>query len=176
MAGDPDLETRLQDFDGVALTILTEVRAACGDSPGYLDALLQLCIDPRPNMATGATWLLKAEICAGTTLEGPHLDPLTTGLAGLPTWEAQLHICQAIEGFRLSSAQATAVFDWAATLADHHRPFIRAWSVHAMVVLAEGFPMLVGRAEEALSVAETDAAASVKARARNLRKRLSKTT
>ncbi len=36
------LEERLETFDGVSLTILSEARVACGASPDYLDDLIRL--------------------------------------------------------------------------------------------------------------------------------------
>ena len=167
-----DLERHLLEFDGVAVTILSEARAACRDAPGYSDDLIRLCCDPRAGIAAGATWILKAEADDGARFDATTITPLMTALGSLPSWQASLHVCQAAEALQLSPEQAGAFFDWAASLTDHARPFLRAWSLHAMVITALSFDSYRDAAEAALAAADDDPAASVRARARKLGKRL----
>lgn len=165
-----ELERRLQEFDGVAVSILSEARSACRNDPDFHFELIRLCRDPREHIANGATWIVKAESDDGVHFEPEVLNPLISSLDTLPDWQARLHICQSVDAFVLSRKQAETFFGWAASLADHDRPFLRAWSVHAMVNLSLRFDRLLDGAEAALCAAERDTAASVRARARKLRK------
>ena len=62
------LEQYLADYDGKAVSLLSEARAVCQTAPEYLEELVSLCVDPRPFVSDGATWLLKAELEDGLAL------------------------------------------------------------------------------------------------------------
>ena len=131
MAGKTTLESRLQDYDGVAVSILSEARIACRTAAGFHDDLIRLCCDQRPAIADGATWILKAELEAGVQLSAP---------------------------LRL----------WLSPLLNHQRPFLRTWALDGLCHLPNA-----GQEPEILQhldAMENDPAASVRARARALRK------
>ena len=167
-----ELERRLQDFDGVAISILSETRADCRNEHGFLEETLRLCADTNLNISLGATWILKAESEDGIRFDKDLADLLLNALADVSHWQAKLHILQSVEAFELDKKQARLVFDWATSMADYRRPFVRAWSLHARVVIGMKFGDFFDEAFEALSVAASDSAASVRARARILRKEI----
>lgn len=171
--GMPQLEQHLLEFDGKAISLLSEARVLCRDRPGYIADLMQFCTDPRAHVADGAAWIVKAEIDDGARLDSVALDPLVQHLGAVPSWQAQLCLCQAVSGFDLTADQAALFYAWADTLADHDRPFLRAWSLHARVTISQKHPDFRAQAKAALNAADQDKAASVRARARNLRKGLS---
>jgi len=165
------LENHLLDYDGHAVSILSEARIACRECANYFEDLIRLCFDPRPIISNGATWMLKAEFEDGEKLSAELTAQLIASLEKLQSWQSVLHICQAVEGFELTAAQANVFAKWGAQYADHSRPFVRAWSLHVRAVLGRQFETLQQDAERALTLAEKDPAASVKARARQLRKK-----
>lgn len=167
-----ELEQHLLKFDGKAVSLLSETRIACNSLPGYLDDLIALSFDPRANVADGATWILKVELDDGTRLPPDAIQCIVASLGKIRSWQAALHLCQSVEKLSLTSAQAERFVVWARTYANHTRPFVRAWSLHARVVLGHKFPALEHEASMALQAAEVDQAASVRARARQLRKNL----
>ena len=81
---DTEFEKRLLEFDGVAVSILSEARAAFRDTPDYPDALIGFCIDSRPSIANGATWILKAEAEEGRKFGAELIEPLVKGLNDIP--------------------------------------------------------------------------------------------
>lgn len=164
------LETHLQNYDGKAVSLLSEARVACRNSASYFDNLIALCIDSRATISDGATWILKAEFEDGAVLSPELTELLVASLDKLNSWQAMLHVCQGVAGFRFTSAQADRFVGWAKTLSDHSRPFLRGWSMNAIVVLGQEFAAVRDDAEAALLRAENDPAASVRARARQLRK------
>lgn len=165
-----ELELRLEDFDGVAVSVLSEARAACRDAPDFISDLIRLCLDPRPNISVGATWILKAEADDGTDFPSAEIQPIIEGVDRIEHWQAKLHLCQSVERFDVTEDQAARLFRWAETLKNHSRPFVRAWSLHARVVLGARYDRLKKASLSALYAAENDEAASVRARARNLAK------
>jgi hypothetical protein len=169
-----ELETLLQAYDGKSISILSEARAACRSDPGYLKELINLCSDNHPEISEGATWILKAETEEGLRFGADLLEGLMRNLPALATWPAQLHILQAIDAFDLTEPQAQATYAWATSLADHSRPFLRAWSLHARVIIALRFQQFLPDAKSALCAAANDKAASVRARARKLEALLAK--
>ncbi len=166
------LEEHLQDYDGKAVTLLSQAQVACRDAPGYLDDLIGLCADTRALISDGATWILKAELEAGQELTEPQRARLVAALGQIDSWQAALHLLQSVEMLELLEEEAAAFLSWADGHAAHARPFLRAWSLHARVVLGLRFPDLDIDPEAALSAADADQAGSVRARARQLRRRL----
>lgn len=166
------LEQRLVTYDGKAVSILSEAQAASRNTPNYLYDLVRLCFDPRTTMSDGATWILKAELEAGMDLPSDRVAQIVQSLDHIQSWQAALHIFQSIEYIDVTHEQAVRILDWAKQYAPHARPFLRAWSLHARAVLGQAFPDLKHEVGIALEAAGDDPAASVRARARQLRKGL----
>ncbi|MEM9844307.1 MAG: hypothetical protein AAF965_05865 [Pseudomonadota bacterium] len=168
-----ELEERLESFDGVDVSVLKKARCACHDMPGFFEELIRLCVDPRPAVSDGAAWILKAETDDGQTFRSTLIEPLTKALDAIPSWQAKLSICQSVGGFEMTPAQARTFYRWAEGLSEHKRPFLRAWSLHARVTIGLELNEFKTASEAALAAAEHDTAASVRARARNLREMVS---
>ncbi|WP_306115870.1 MULTISPECIES: hypothetical protein [unclassified Roseovarius] len=166
------LEQRLLEFDGKAVSCLSEAKAACGAGAGYLDDLVRLCFDRRPLVSSGATWILKAELEAGNRLGDSQRGEIVQALHRITSCQAALHLLQVADLLDLSAAEGSDVADWAGQYADHPRPFLRAWSLHSRVTLAHRFAGPGVDVQELLANAAEDEAASVRARAGKLRKAL----
>ncbi|MEM8950998.1 MAG: hypothetical protein AAGA21_20025 [Pseudomonadota bacterium] len=121
-------------------------------------------------MSIGATWIIKAELEEGATLSPALTERLIGSLNRLKAWQAMLHVCQIVDDLQLDADQAGRMTDWAKSLAGHSRPFLRAWSVHVRVALGRRFEDYQHEVDVALAAAERDLAASVRARARQLKK------
>ncbi len=164
------LEDALASFDGKATTILTEIRAAFGDSRSFVSDLVRLAAHDEAHVRDGATWLIKALLDDGIRLTPSQTDDLIGRLSDAPSWQSQLHLSQSIRHLEIPEHLAEGCADWLTPLLHNDRPFLRAWSMDALQHLVRSDPNLAGRAETALSVAEQDPAASVRARARACRK------
>lgn len=156
-------------FDGRALTTLGEIEAACSGHDGYRDHLIALCDDAESPVSSGATWLLKSLLERGGTLTAEETDALCRRLAGLRDWAAQLHVCQSFRYLAIGAPQAEEVARWLSPLLTHERPFLRAWSMDALCSLADQHTAFAKAAKVAHENAGRDAAASVRARARNIK-------
>ena len=165
-----DLRCDLLAFDGKNVTVLSEIAARYDGNLGYLDHLLATADDAEGHISDGATWLIKAYLDAGGELSKPQCEILISKLGKLETWASQLHVCQLVKHLRPNGQQAETIVRWLTPILSHDRPFLRAWSLDALCHMSAQHSAYADRAMDALNAAMEDPAASVRARARNLRK------
>ncbi|WP_298845284.1 hypothetical protein [uncultured Roseobacter sp.] len=162
-----DLRTELAEYDGRDTSTLSEITRRHRDQPGFLTALVALAPDQDTTISDGATWILRAELEAGRTLSPRSVRTLTKVLPRITAWQAQLHICQSIGCIDIPAALVPALGHWLRARLDAPRPFLRAWALDALVGLYGNTPEI----RSLLDQMESDSAASVRARVRNLRRR-----
>lgn len=174
--GGADLETTISDlrrdllaFDGRNLTVLGEIAAHHEGDIGYLDGLVALADATDGRVFDGATWLLKAYLEAGGELTKLQCRMLISKLETVENWTTQLHLCQVVRYLSPNRQEAQEIVRWLLPLLSHDRPFLRAWSLDALYHVSARYSAYANRAEEALNSATRDPAASVRARAKNLR-------
>ena len=165
-----DLFQQLLGYDRKSTESLNRIIEKFESRPRYVSRLIALSASEHPQIACGATWMLRAHIEANGTLSQAQTRKLINELPNITTWDAQLHICQSIGKLDLPANSAEALYAWLAPLIDHDRPFVRAWSLDALCWLARQHSSFRSKAEQALSRAADDPAGSVRARARNLQK------
>lgn len=168
------LEDALRRFDGKATTILSEARVEFGGRRNFLSELVRLAGHDDAQISAGATWLIKNCLEDGERLTQRQTADLVGRLAAIATWPAQLHICQSMQYLKTPPHLAGRCADWLTPLLQSDRPFLRAWSMDALQHLALRSSELTGRAAAALETAEQDPAASVRARARNWLKQMTR--
>ena len=164
------LREALLEYDGKSTAVLSEIAHNYSSDPSYAADLFSLFNDQSKAIADCATWLLKYDLETGKKLNPDLAAELIKAVNALSSWAACLHICQSVRFLDLSKQQAMALATWSCTLLDHQRPFVRAWSLDVLVYLSLKHSVLVNEAKLALGHADEDDAASVRARARNLRK------
>lgn len=167
-----DLRLDLLAFDGRNLTALKEIAARHDGDLGYVDGLVALADITDRQVSHGATWLVKAYLEEGGEVTKSQSRMLISKLETVENWASQLHLCQVVRYLRPSAQEAEAIVRWLWPLLSHDRPFLRAWSLDALCHIAADYFAYADRAEEALNSASGDPAASVRARAKNLRARL----
>ncbi len=168
---DPVLAQRLSEFDGRSITILGEIEAECSDQAGYLDAVIALVDHADANVGAGVTWLIKNALEAGEQLSEQQSRAFFGRAPTTNGWAAQLHVCQSIQFLEVPADLAPELMAWLRPLSESPRPFVRAWSVDALDRLAQQLPEFEAEARSVLEAADADPAASVRARARQIRKR-----
>jgi hypothetical protein len=161
----------LRAYDGKAISILSEARAQLGDDGNLLKKLVTFVDSQEGSVAEGATWLIKNCAESGVVPSPSEVAAVVSRLDAVPTWQAALHVCQTAQFLEFTPDQARQFAQWAARFLAHERPFLRAWSMDALQHTAVQASDLAPLAERALSNAEKDKAASVRARARNARTR-----
>lgn len=164
------LRAALLEFDGKALSDLSETGLRFKQDSHYFKQLVRLAGDRAAHIDRGATWLLKDHLDQGGALAPDLVEPLLRQLLTEPSWGAALHILQSVRHLDLRRIDEPAIFDAMIAYSSHARPFVRAWAVDAMVRMACVFPDQQARARAAIETASRDPAASVRARARHLSK------
>ncbi|WP_298334730.1 hypothetical protein [uncultured Erythrobacter sp.] len=159
---------KLSEYDGKATTFLGEAEAMFSGPDDYLDALVELVGEPNGNLANGASWLIKSAIEKGMVLSEEQTEALIAQLPAMTDWAAQLHICQFMRRLDVKAKRAHDVASWLTGFLGHNRPLLRAWSLDAFGALAETHREFADAFNAALSRAQHDEAASVRARARHI--------
>lgn len=160
------LRAALAAFDGKATTLLCEAKVQLREAPGFWDALFALADDADPMVQSGSTWLIQQSLKCGDLALDDAARALTPRLEGLHHWSAILHVLQTLDLYDRPRAEGPALARFAQTQIDAERPFVRAWAVNALCVLAVQHPEFRAAAETARDHALNDTAASVRARAR----------
>ncbi len=160
----------LSDFDGRSTRPLERFAAAHEPDAEMVSALCEFSASGDQAMQAAATWLLKRYGVTGSQLTPDQNDALLRLLLQETSWFRDLHILQMMDRLVLPESLAPPLMDALAAQAAGSNAFIRAWSVHGAVAIADQHPAFRERAWELLAAAERDEAASVKARARRLRK------
>ena len=160
------LEEALRRYDGKTTEGLAQIRTAFGSQETFLSELVPMAVHKDATVSDGATWLIKALLDDGGRLAGSETEALLGRLDAITSWQAQLHICQAVRHLAVPTHLARNCADWFEALLRSNRPFLRAWAMDALQQLASREAVLGDRAAAALQAAEQDPAASVRARAR----------
>ncbi len=161
------LRAAISEFDGKAVTLLCEAKAQLRDEPGFWAALIDLTDDEDGMVQAGSTWLiLKSLKCKDLAL-ADTAAALVPRLEGLTHWAAILHVLQAMDLYDAQQPDGPALARFAQSHLSSERPFVRAWAVNALCVLATHHLEFREAAETARTTALNDTAASVRARASN---------
>ena len=162
------IREQLASYDGRSVSMLSELAARYQGDASYIDAIISLSADAEGNISDGATHMIKLHVDGGGALSGKQTGALVKNCGAVTSWQAQLHICQVIARLTLSASQAAALAPWLKPLLSHRRPFLRAWALDALCAIAQAHDRFKTQALDALTAAENDKAASVRARARHI--------
>jgi len=163
------LRRELKEYDGKSTAMLDEIAHRWSQQPTYLSALLDTFATDNMAGQNGASWLFKSFVEKGRSIPDDIGESLARQVGCLSDWSAMLHVCQSIQHLTFAEVDARMVGDWSRQLLTNHRPFLRAWALDALVHLSSFDPTLRPDTETALEQAREDTAASVRARARNLK-------
>lgn len=166
----------LADYDGKALSMLGELKARHGNDPNFTSTLIDLMAGVNEMIAGGATWLIKNMLETGNQLDRKQAKAFVDAMPQLNGWQAHLHACQSLQFLPREVLQEAELGLWLEKQCGSERPFIRAWAVDGLVRMHLAKPHsseLFEHATKALSSAQSDESASVRARARKLQKSLS---
>ncbi len=164
------LAQALFDFDGKRTAPLEQFAAAHSADADLIAELCDFAASDDPNLQTAATWLLKRFGVGDAQLSSRQTETLLRLLVDESGWLPRIHILQMMDTLVLPAEMAAPLMNALAAQARGDNTFIRAWSVHGAVALAEQAPAYRASALDLLAAAERDEAASVRARVRKLRK------
>lgn len=158
----------VRGYDGRDVEPLAEAYRAFASADRFADEVLNLCASANALEGEAATWLLKTFMDDGGRLTPAQTHQLVDTICTFESWQAQLHVCQCAGRLEIEPADADFLIHWLTPLLSSKRPFLRAWSLDALCAIAEQHTSYREMFSSALSVATSDDAASVRARARKL--------
>lgn len=164
-----ELTQALSDFHGKSTGPLERFAAAHSADAELVAELCDFAGGDDGNVQAAATWLLKRFGVTGAQLSPGHVETLLSLLIQETGWLARIHVLQMMDSLTVPSALAAALMEALAAQAVGANTFIRAWSVHGAVVLADQHPAYRDRVLDLLAAAEQDEAASARARIRRTR-------
>lgn len=157
---------------------LEALHAELSDETGaaITSTLIQLCAADSAKVQVGASWLLRArleQLAADERAVAPSVArELASRLPAVRDKWARQHLCQCLSILEVPATALEAFADFCRDAAASEAKFLRAWGIDGLLRLAWQHSSLTDEAVRRLDLAEEDDAASVRARARQLRKEL----
>ncbi|HIC82141.1 MAG TPA: hypothetical protein EYP07_14455 [Kiloniellaceae bacterium] len=167
-----DLDAVLAAFDGKHKEPLEAFAARQVPTAPVVRALIAVADAPDERQQSGTTWLLKHYAEDGLAFSARQTARLLALLAQVTHWEAKLHLLQIFPSLTIPKPEAPALFTLLrgpGYLGDANK-FVRAWTYNALAELAAQHPAKRAEVQALLARGEDDAAASVRARLRRIRK------
>lgn len=172
MTTEIDLRRLLADFDGVHTAPLERIAASLPSDPETLHRLSQLALSGEHRLQSASTWLLKRFAENGARLDAAQSRALLGVLLRQSGWEAQLHVLQMLGTVTIPAENAPKLWAKLSEQTSNSNKLIRAWSYHGLTVIAEQHAQYRADALALLARGEGDAAPAVRARIRQIRKRV----
>ncbi len=163
------LTQALFDFDGKSTGPLERFAATYTADANLIAELCDFAGGDDLNLQAAATWLLKRLGVTGAQLSASQSETLLSLLIQETSWLSRLHVLQMMDSLTLPAALAEPLMAALAEQATGANTFIRAWSVHGAVALADQHPEYRDSVLDLLAAADQDEAASVRARIRRTR-------
>ena len=168
------IREELESFDGKHTDVLERMLSRHHPTNLLIEGLVLLVVDQEPNIQTGATWLLKRLAEKHVQFKQAHLIALFGSLSELTHWLSKLHVCQMLPYLMIpKESESSLIWFLERNLYDENK-FLRAWSYNGFYELARQHNEYIDYASGQIERGETDKAASVKARIRNIRKAMKK--
>jgi len=160
------LKQEFARWDGKSSDVLQSLASKHGKDVDFIETLLELAAQAKFEAA--ASWLIKASIQAGSKLNEAQAHRFLKLLPAFTNWQSKIHILQCLHLFRIPpDLKNDIVACLRAGLLDQNK-FLRAWTYHGWVVLADQYPEYQDEVRQFVKLALRDEPASVKARIRNL--------
>ena len=164
------IRRELEQFDGKHTEALERILSSHRPTHSLIGSLITLAANKEKNIQTGATWLLKRLAENPIHFTRRNLIALFGSLPELTHWLSKLHICQMLQYVEIPKDSTDNIVWFLERNLMHENKFLRAWSYNGFFELARQHQNYLGVAIDQLERGETDSAASVRARIRNIRK------
>jgi hypothetical protein len=151
---------------------LESLSSAYPPTSKVISTLLSCTDSSMERRQANATWLLLKYGRGGWSFESTHVRSLLKALPRVTSWEAQLNLLQIIDHLKIPKGSVRSLHRYLCTAVEADNKFVRAWAYNAMHVLALQYPDYATEAEQLLVEAEEDPAASVRARIRQIKKKM----
>ena len=162
----------LQAFDGKQTGVLEQISSTLRRDPRTVAELLKAAEHDDARLQVAATWILKRWVDEGEPAVQERTPQLAHALTHAADWQSQLHLLQALALLQIPQPAVPPLTRALAPLITHTNRFLRAWSLSVYARIAEDHEPLREKVLKLLGNAEHDDAAAVRARVRQIRKRI----
>lgn len=163
------IEKEITAWDGKSADDIVEIFQRHCKNPLFIDSLIKVM--DKPASQKGATWLLKAWLDDGQSINQKQASRIIDRLGLLKHWEAKLHVLQCMQLLPIKPQQKRHVEKFLRATLDDKNKFVRAWSYNGFYELAKQYSEYQDEATTFFEMAMRDEAPSVKARIRNIMKK-----
>ena len=165
------LRRSLKEFDGKHTDILDDVCAGLPRTTASLSKLLTIAEQGDTNLQVAATWILKKMQAEGSPFQDKEVSRMIQLLHQVSDWEARLHLLQILSAVSILPLHFEELKSIALTLSTDKNKLLRAWSYGVLGVIGDQDVNRRVEIARRLTDGEKDAAASVRARIRQMRKK-----
>ena len=163
-----NITERLRQFDGRHVKPLEDLATQLLHVEGSVDELLALSNIADARTQTAATWILKRLQELGIILTAAQTLSVFRLLRNVSGWEARLHLLQMLDSLEIPSRNSAQLLKLLAEFLDDENKLIRAWSYNGLFVVGEQHQKHRRAIAVSLQAAQSDDAASVRARIRRI--------
>jgi len=164
------IKDQLKGFDGKHGDVIERILSEYRSPKSPINELVLLAGDDEENIRIGATWLLKRLGETGARFKPNQLIALFDLLPELDNWVTKLHLCQILQYVEIPTESKKTVAWFLEQNLMGKNKFVKAWSYNGFYELAKQHREYYDTAMEHLQQGETEGAASIKARLRNIKK------
>lgn len=163
------IDQEITSWDGKSAADIKAIYDAHNEDNNFSDTIIALSFTQA--CEKGATWLLKAWLEAGNTLEQPQIAIIYRSLDRLECWESKLHVLQSIPYMSIADAESSKVYHFLRPLLTDRNKFVRAWAYNGFYELSRQHSKYINETKQYFEMAMRDEAPSVKARIRCIMKK-----
>ena len=165
-----NLIEELRKFDGKHTAPLEKISKELIHHKGKIPELIVFAQHEDTKIQSAATWLIKHLNEESVKFSQPQTTALINLLGNLSHWEAKLHILQILSNLNIPANQYDVLHKDLRQTIQSENKLLRAWAYNGLAILADQNSELRTDVCKTLNRAQTDSAASVRARIRNLSK------
>lgn len=164
------LAEQLSNWDGKSATYLAEIFERDGSAPEFIDQLLGFLSEE--TIQAAATWLLKHALENGGAFEQRQIYSLFDKADILIPWQARLHLLQIMASLTVPDELKYKLADFCRSSTEDDNKFVRAWGYNGLYELANAYEEYRDGLDIVFAAAMETEPASVKARLRNIKKKI----
>ncbi len=161
----------LKSWNGKQIDYIKNTYQNYHQQPHFIANLLAL-LNQDETLQKAITWLIKHHLEQKNDLSKNEIEQLIQGGNNLKHWEAQLHFLQILPYLKLEVNQVEIIEPFIGRLLGSPKKFVKAWAYNGLYELTRYQPEMKEDAILLFHAALETESASVKARIRNLLKKM----
>lgn len=164
------LREKIANWDGKTIAYLTDIYNLESSDPSFVNQLLELMGEK--TLQSAATWLLKHALENRASIDEVQAYRFYDKMDVLTAWQAKLHLLQLMPLLMVPETQKFRLAEFCRSSTVDENKFVRAWGYNGLYELANVYEDFREGLEIVFSAAMETEPASVKARLRDIQKKI----